>query len=366
MPPLVNLCIILLVSSFAVIATPRPSSSSDPLYPLDKNITVATIWDDFSGERNVSYFTTAEGLAIIDGDVIYGTEAQLLNSNFRSFSVLQPWPAATVLYKYDTASTAAVLTPIVNTAIARWQLGSPYLNFQQLSDSVIPVNGVLTISSNDCQGCNASPGFDASESRHMNLQRICPANPGSCGPDEATHELGHVLGLLHEHQRPDRERTVNYHCANVIPNCTMPAGSDCCSAAPPGCCGYVHNFDIISGLGKAYDYQYDVNSVMHYVSDAFALPGRFTLTPVSATVTLPTVNPPNPDVPDFERVCKVYEAQCPKAQSCLALGCPYKERACTDFGSGYCSLHPYADGCGGSKAAECVEKNEMCKKIGCS
>ncbi|KAJ5880164.1 zincin [Penicillium subrubescens] len=371
MSPLVTICITLLIFSFssAIIAAQTPSGS-DPLYPLDKNVSVATIFDNSFGERNVSYFTTVERLAIIDGDVIYGTEAQLLSSEFRSFAVKQPWPGATVVYKYDTAGTAARVAAIVNTAIVRWQLVSPYLTFQQLSNNVTPMNGVLTISSNDCGGCNANVGFGALLPLQMNLQQPSTACNGSCGPNEATHELGHVLGLLHEHQRPDRERTVNYHCENLSPNCTggatMPAGSDCCSGAPPGCCGNAHNFDIISGLGKSYEYQYDVNSVMHYVSQAFALPGTFTLTPVNTTVTLPTAHPSNPDVPDFERVCKIYEAQCPQAQSCLALGCPYKEKACTDFGSGYCSFHPYADGCGGSKAAKCVEKNEMCKENGCS
>jgi hypothetical protein len=191
----VTICIILLIFSFssAVIAVQTPSGS-DPLYPLYKNVSVATIIDNSFGERTVGYFTTVEGLAIIDGDVIYGTEAQLLSSEFRSFSVKQPWPNAIVMYKYDTASTAASVAAIVNTAIARWQLVSPYLTFQQLPNSVSPDNGVLTISANDCGGCNANIGFGATIPLRMNLQQPSTACPGSCGPDEATHEFGHVLG----------------------------------------------------------------------------------------------------------------------------------------------------------------------------
>jgi len=32
----------------------------------------------------------------------------------------------------------------------------------------------------------------------------------------AAHELGHVFGLLHEHQRPDRDSWVGYNCRNVV------------------------------------------------------------------------------------------------------------------------------------------------------
>ncbi|KAK4549987.1 hypothetical protein LTR36_002954 [Oleoguttula mirabilis] len=30
-----------------------------------------------------------------------------------------------------------------------------------------------------------------------------------------THELGHSIGLLHEHQRPDRDRYITFNCANI-------------------------------------------------------------------------------------------------------------------------------------------------------
>jgi hypothetical protein len=191
---LVSNHVLLIILSFSAVIAAQTPSEPDPLYPLDKNVSVATILDNSFGERSVGYFTTDEGLAVIDGDVIYGTEAQLLSSEFRSFSVKQAWPGATVVYKYDTAGTAASVTTIVNTAIARWQLGSPYLTFQQLPNSVSPINGVLTISSNACGGCNANIGFGATIPLQMNLQQPSTACNGSCGPNEATHEFGHVLG----------------------------------------------------------------------------------------------------------------------------------------------------------------------------
>jgi hypothetical protein len=45
----------------------------------------------------------------------------------------------------------------------------------------------------------------------------------NCGVNEITHELGHILGLFHEQQRPDREAYTHFVCSNLkgypwIPN----------------------------------------------------------------------------------------------------------------------------------------------------
>ena len=38
-----------------------------------------------------------------------------------------------------------------------------------------------------------------------------------------SHQIGHALGLKHEHQRPDRDRFIDVHTENVIPE----AGAKC-------------------------------------------------------------------------------------------------------------------------------------------
>lgn len=57
------------------------------------------------------------------------------------------------------------------------------------------------------------------------------------------HELGHVLGLMHEHQRPDRDSYIQIVTANILP-------------------GYSFAFTKFSSVGtrSAYDYL----SIMHY------------------------------------------------------------------------------------------------------
>jgi hypothetical protein len=75
------------------------------------------------------------------------------------------------------------------------------------------------------------------------------------------HELGHIIGLPHEHQRPDRDNFVVIHWENIIPE-------------------YYDQFEISPESDWAYDYTrypYDYNSIMHYDSFAFSANGGETI-----------------------------------------------------------------------------------------
>ena len=79
-----------------------------------------------------------------------------------------------------------------------------------------------------------------------------------------THELGHVLGLVHEHQRPDRDEYVTILFNNVVK-------------------GYTDQFNKDFAVEFLYDYKmfpYDYNSIMHYSSNLFSRkPGLHTIVP---------------------------------------------------------------------------------------
>jgi hypothetical protein len=180
-------------------------AQNSPIYPVNKTLTTVTISDDNYGTRNVSYFVTSNGLAIIDGDVVYGTVQDLLqhtienstagNANGkRAFSASNVWPSPVITYKYDSDDSERQLSSIVNEAIRRWNVGAPYLTFTRASpNGPDPVDGVVTISVGDCDGCHAAiVGFTPTGSLAMNLQQHC--SDGTCTPDEATHEFGHVIG----------------------------------------------------------------------------------------------------------------------------------------------------------------------------
>ena len=81
----------------------------------------------------------------------------------------------------------------------------------------------------------------------------------------AAHELGHAIGLWHEHSRLDRDNYIEIHRENIKYRRD-----------------YV-NFDIISRntYDEVPDVGYDIQSIMHYSPFAFAanhIPGGETIT----------------------------------------------------------------------------------------
>lgn len=66
----------------------------------------------------------------------------------------------------------------------------------------------------------------------------------------AAHELGHALGLWHEHTRPDRDTYIRINWDNIYPD-------------------YRHNFQRSQHEGVP-DVGYDFESIMHYSEYAFS------------------------------------------------------------------------------------------------
>ena len=78
------------------------------------------------------------------------------------------------------------------------------------------------------------------------------------------HELGHALGLLHEHQRPDRDLYINIFWDNILSQ-------------------YWINFETRDNpLIEEESYPYDYQSIMHYPSKSFSIDGTETLVSLSA------------------------------------------------------------------------------------
>ena len=71
-------------------------------------------------------------------------------------------------------------------------------------------------------------------------QEITLAN--ACSSGSTVHEIGHALGLLHEHSRPDRDKYVTINWANIRPD-------------------KKHNFKKSGGKKNT---PYDYGSIMHY------------------------------------------------------------------------------------------------------
>ncbi|GAB0090998.1 Metalloendopeptidase [Sergentomyia squamirostris] len=105
-------------------------------------------------------------------------------------------------------------------------------------------------------GCWSSVGRIGGP-QEVNLQ-----TPGCMNQVGVTiHELLHVLGFLHEQNRPDRDKSVTINWQNIKP-------------------GVTENFQKAKdGTTSNYGVSYDYNSVLHYSAYAFSVNGQPTIVP---------------------------------------------------------------------------------------
>eukprot|EP00930_Biecheleria_cincta_P085971 TRINITY_DN75338_c0_g1_i1.p1 TRINITY_DN75338_c0_g1~~TRINITY_DN75338_c0_g1_i1.p1 ORF type:complete len:421 (+),score=69.63 TRINITY_DN75338_c0_g1_i1:75-1337(+) len=94
-------------------------------------------------------------------------------------------------------------------------------------------------------------GRRRSHSQALNLQQGCFVQ------GVVLHEMGHTIGMEHEHARRDRDEYISVHWENIQPESK-------------------HNFDKV--MKAAASDPYDYRSLMHYAASAFSENGRDTIT----------------------------------------------------------------------------------------
>ncbi|MCG8390710.1 MAG: M12 family metallopeptidase [Cytophagales bacterium] len=182
---------------------------------------------------------------IFEGDIILSKKqhSDLLSGRTSAVGLTgRRWPGGVVYY---TVSSSLPNQGRVYNAIAHWEART---GTRFVARTTQP-NYVDFVRSS---GCSSYLGMIGGRQR-INLG-------DGCSTGNTIHEIGHALGLFHEHTRVDRDETINVNWGNIQS-------------------GREHNFRRADERSSAKDYTntIDFGSIMMYSSYAFSTNGRPTL-----------------------------------------------------------------------------------------
>lgn len=207
-----------------------------------------TVSGFFGGEwisRMPVNYVIVDGQAVYQGDILLSIDRPAqAGIGIRPSSYL--WPGGVVAYQIDPKLPDQER---ISDAIAHWEENTS-LRFVERNNSNASQyrNYILFRPGN---GCSSYVGMRGGM-QPINLARAC-----SLG--NTIHEIGHAIGLWHEHSRADRDDYVDVRYQNIISL-------------------YAFNFDKQTRDG--YDIgEYDYSSIMHYPAWAFSKNGEDTIVP---------------------------------------------------------------------------------------
>ena len=224
----------------------------DPLVEQAFPNQTGQVFKGFLGIRPVSYEIingqyVTEGDIILDGSRISSSPQELSNAGIQGESVGRTsgrWPNNIVYY--NIASNLPDQSRVTG-AIAHWKANTN-VRFQ------VRTNQSNYITFRVGSGCSSSVGMVGGR-QYINLA-------SGCTMGNTIHEIGHAMGLWHEHTRADRDNYVTVHFDRIQS-------------------GKEHNFQTYAqrGIdGDEYTSALDFGSVMMYSSSAFSNNGQPTIT----------------------------------------------------------------------------------------
>lgn len=207
-------------------------------------------------------YSVVDGLAIFEGDIVLGTEAEVLQRTQQLRDEMTGAVAAGVVisgaqYRWPNCTVPYTIDPALPTqsrvtdAIAHWQANTQFRFVPRTTETDY-------VTYRPSSGCSSAVGKRGGQ-QFVNLG-------SGCTTGNTIHETGHVVGMWHEQSREDRDAFVTIHWDKIQP-------------------GYEHNFNqhITDGDDVG---AYDYGSIMHYPRTAFSVDGSETISPPNATTQI--------------------------------------------------------------------------------
>jgi hypothetical protein len=229
--------------------TPQRNTSSDDEVEICRGKDSPTY--EIDGKRYSLPLDVIDGQAVLEGDIVFGPAVDVLKGGASSPTVPdyvhgEPklWAQNVVPYVIDP-SVAASGRIFIQQAIATWQR-TTHVIFRQLSgtrdwqrENYVKFSGQKDQCSSNSLGVKeASANND--EDNNINVVQI--AGCGSWG--RIAHEIGHVLGLGHEHSRGNRDNYITVLWSNID--------------QPKQFCRVIWDQQALANTS------YDYDSIMHY------------------------------------------------------------------------------------------------------
>ncbi|WPR77712.1 M12 family metallopeptidase [Algoriphagus sp. NG3] len=183
-----------------------------------------------------------DSLAIIEGDIIVGTEEDFEQAGLAGIiGVGKLWEKATIPYEIQEGHSKKIE---INKAI-------DYINLNTNLNIVPRSNEIDYVYFAKSEGCSSWVGKQGYK------QNI---NIGKCSYGSIIHEILHASGFYHEQSRTDRDKYISIEFSNIKEKSR-------------------HNFKRYVDRGYSGNDidEYDYNSIMHYRDKAFSINGKKTI-----------------------------------------------------------------------------------------